>query len=234
MVLLTDDDEWTCGLRLGMPVEVKLLDDGLAAGTVEGYGAIFGTQDALGDTIQPGAFADSLRAHRTRGSSPAMLWAHKQAEPIGRWTGMGEDVRGLRVRGQLNLDTVAGRRAHAHLKAGDVDGMSIGFVVPRGGARVGAKGRSLSKVDLHEVSVVAIPAHHDSRVVQVKSLGSRGELEDLLRASGLARGAARKVARAGWPALSGEAPDDTPAPFLGDLVKALDRNLLDLKSLKGS
>src|SRR3712207_8731655 len=42
-----------------------------------------------------------------------------------------EDVRGLRVRGQLNLAVERARELHALMKDGAVDGLSIGFRVER-------------------------------------------------------------------------------------------------------
>jgi hypothetical protein len=66
----------------------------------------------------------------------------------------------------------------------------------------------LRRIHLHEASVVATPADTASRVVSVKSLGSRGDLEDLLHSTGLPRGAARKIAAVGWPALAGDDDDE--------------------------
>lgn len=142
-----------------------------------------------------------------------MLWNHRQAEPIGRWLAMGEDARGLRVRGQLNLDTARGREAHQHLKAGDVDGLSIGYQIPPGGQKSNNGGRLLTKVRLHEVSAASVPSDSRARVINVKALElkSIGDLRALLRESGLSRGAADKIAAAGWPALSGD-PEAPPVP----------------------
>ena len=229
MHILSDDDEWTAGLGLSPAIEVKLLPQQADTGVVEGHAASFGSTDHYGDRIEPGAFLATLEAHRSAGTAPAMLWAHDQAQPIGRLTAAGEDGRGLRVRGQLNLDSEAGRKARTHLLAGDLTGMSIGYQVPAGGARRGDNGgRVLSKINLHEVSIVAVPADTNARVISVKSLASRSELEQLLHNSGLARGAARKLAAGGWPALVREEDD------FSVLAKALDTHLIELRTMRTS
>jgi HK97 family phage prohead protease len=229
MEILTDNDEWQGGLLLGLPVEFKLLDTGADTGAIEGYGATFDNVDYGGDTIAPGAFTDTLAEHRQAGTAPAMLWNHRSSEPTGKWTGMGEDHRGLRVRGQLNLNTAAGRKAHEHLKAGDVSTLSIGYQVPPGGMTRGRNGtRTLNRVKLHEVSLAPVAMDPHARVTAVKSLGSASDLEELLRETGVAKSAARKIVAGGWPALSGEPVAD---PNLALLMKQLDAGLLDLKAL---
>jgi HK97 family phage prohead protease len=236
MDLLTDDDDWQAGLLIGapMPLAMKLVDNA-ENGLVEGYAATFSGLDLHHDTIVPGAFADSIGEHRAAGTAPAMLWNHRPAEPIGRWTAMGEDARGLRVRGQINLETTRGREAYAHVKAGDVDGLSIGYQVPPGGQRHNRDGsRALTKIRLHEVSVASVPSDPRARLTSVKSaveVKSFAELESVLRDMGFNRGAARKLAAAGWPALSGEADTPGPDPMLGVLRRTLDRHALELKSL---
>lgn len=99
MDLLTDNDPWAGGLITGRPIELKLISDATESGLVEGYASTFGGLDHGQDTVHPGAFADSLQAHHAAGTAPAMLWAHRHSEPVGRWDAMGEDARGLRVRG---------------------------------------------------------------------------------------------------------------------------------------
>ena len=235
MDLISPDAEWTAGFLTGPPVELKLLDAAADGGEIEGYGAIFGAADFGRDTIAPGAFAATLAAHNASGTAPAMLWAHKQAEPIGRWTAMGEDPRGLRVRGKLNRETEAGAKSYAHIRAGDVTGLSIGFGVAPGGAKSTGSGRSLTRLDLHEVSAVTTPMHPGARITGVKSLGSRDELEALLRGTGLPREAAKKIAVAGWPALSRQPDPQADGPHraaaAAAFTKLLDRHITELKGL---
>lgn len=58
-------------------------------------------------------------------------------------------------------------------------------------------------------------------------LNSRADLRDLLIQSGLARAAAEKVARGGWPALSGEQTEQDLAEECTDLARALASKLLE-------
>lgn len=193
-------------LRASIPVATKFA--GAAAGTVEGYASLFGGgPDAYGHIVAPGAYAASLARHRREGTVPVMLWSHDPASPIGRWETLAEDPKGLRVAGVLNLKADRGQQAHEHLKAGDVNGLSIGYRVPDGGAVPNADGTlTLKEIDLLEVSIVAVPANWQARVTGVKQLGSQRDLERLLNDNGLSHGAAAKLAAGGWPNLVGSDP----------------------------
>lgn len=214
--------------RTGPALEIKMAAEAAERGLIEGYGSVFdGEPDMHGDVIAPGAFAKALAIR-----SPAMLWAHNVGRPIGRWTEAVEDSRGLRLKGQLNLDTAAGQEAHSHVKAGDVTGLSIGFRTPPGGAdfdtRTGI--RRLNEVDLFEVSPVAVPSNHGARITEVKTIGSERELKALLHDAGLARAAAARVAAAGWPALSGEPDADLKLTTMGSRIVAA---TTELRTMKG-
>jgi hypothetical protein len=58
-------------------------------------------------------------------------------------------------------------------------------------------------------------------------LQSRADLRDLLIKAGLARAAAEKVARGGWPALSGETTETDLAEECTDLARALAETLTE-------
>ena len=70
-------------------------------GTIEGYASVFGVVDTWDDIIAAGAFAATIAAHKAAGTMPAMLWQHDSDDPIGVWTDMAEDAKGLRVKGKL-------------------------------------------------------------------------------------------------------------------------------------
>ena len=124
---------------------------------------------------------------------------------------MEEDAKGLRVAGQLNDKTTAGRDAFEHIKAGDATGLSIGFGVPEGGRRYERDGTAvLVDVTLYEVSAVTMPANRHAQVTGIKSVTSLRELEALLHDElHLPRLAAKKIAAGGWPALATAEQHDT-------------------------
>jgi HK97 family phage prohead protease len=159
-------------------------------GSVEGYGSMFGVKDAYDDIIAAGAFNASLAAHKSTGTMPAMLWQHDSSEPIGVWTEMVEDAKGLRIKGRLALDTVRGKEAHALLKLGALNGLSIGFVSKQWSYDRETDIRTLTEVDLWEVSLVTFPANGKARVTNVKSaeeLATPKDAERILRDAGFSK-----------------------------------------------
>jgi len=160
-------------------------------GTIEGYGSVFGVRDDYDDVIEAGAFDASLKAHKAAGTMPAMLWQHDADEPIGVWSEMVEDKKGLRVKGQLALDTVRGKEAHALLKLGALNGLSIGFVSKQWAYDVESEVRTLTEIDLWEVSLVTFPANSKARVTNVKAstdeVTAPKDAERILREAGFSK-----------------------------------------------
>ena len=157
-------------------------------GSVEGYGSVFGVRDNYDDVIVAGAFQASLAAHRAAGTMPAMLWQHDATEPIGIWTEIVEDAKGLRMKGMLALDTARGKEAYALLKMGALNGLSIGFMSKKwsyeGDLRI------LAELDLWEVSMVTFPASEAARITSVKSAGEVSapkDAERILRDAGFSK-----------------------------------------------
>lgn len=164
---------------------VKASEDG----AVEGYGSVFGVRDNYDDVIAAGAFAASLAAHKAAGTMPAMLWQHDSHEPIGVWESMVEDASGLRIKGRLALDTVRGKQAHTLLKMGALNGLSIGFVSKQWAYDRDSEVRTLTEVDLWEVSIVTFPANQKARVTNVKSgdIATPKDAEKTLRDAGFSK-----------------------------------------------
>lgn len=136
-------------------------------GSFSGYAAVFGTKDQGGDIIRKGAFAASLAA--IPAARVKMLWQHARDEPIGVWTSFTEDDHGLKAEGRLILETARGREAHALMKAGALDGLSIGYRTVRASQDAAKSARILEEVSLREVSIVTFPMHPESKISNVKS-----------------------------------------------------------------
>lgn len=151
-------------------------------GIFEGYASVFGEIDSYNDMVMAGAFAKSLSAHNQKGTMPKLLWQHKSDEPIGKYIEMYEDEKGLFVKGQLLIkDDPLAARAYAHLKAGNLDGLSIGYEVKDAEWDEEAKVLKLTELDLWETSIVTFPALASARVSDVKT---QRDLEKFVRAAG--------------------------------------------------
>jgi HK97 family phage prohead protease len=190
------------GLRLLPAITIKRASQN---GELAGYASTFnGDPDAYGDVVAPGAFSRTIAEHQAAKTAPLMLWSHNIDVPIGRWTSMKEDARGLFVEGRINLETTAGRDAYEHLRAGDVNGLSIGFRTYPGGRTYNNDGTAtLTAVKLFEISVVGLPANAGARVECVKSIQTRSDLIAALRNVGFSRSEAKRVAAGGWAAYAG-------------------------------
>jgi uncharacterized protein len=160
-------------------------------GEIEGYASVFGLKDSYSDVVSPGAFTKSLDEHRAAATLPAMLWQHEDDEPIGVWTEMVEDARGLRVKGKIVLEADKGRSAFALLKAGALRGLSIGFMSKEWSFDEDTGIRTLTAVDLWEVSLVTFPAQKEAVIDSIKAavdeIGAPKDAEKILREAGFSK-----------------------------------------------
>jgi HK97 family phage prohead protease len=146
-----------------------------ADGSFCGYASLFGEADLNRDIVAPGAFLRSLARRGAAGIR--MLFQHDPAAPIGVWEEVREDARGLFVRGRLMTEVAKGREVLALMRAGAVDGLSIGFRTIRGRTDAKTGVRRLLEVDLWEVSVVTFPMLPAARITRVKAAAdARGVL----------------------------------------------------------
>lgn len=178
------------------------------SGTFKGYGSTFGGKpDSYGDIIAHGAFTESIAKNGRGGMGIAMLSQHNHDEPIGVYTHMSQDKKGLYLEGQFVMEVQKARETHALMKAGALKGLSIGFDLFRNSdGKVAEDAREISKdgktallkrIDLWEVSPVTFAANTRARVTGVKSFENAKtvrELEKLLRDSGLAKSEAVYIA----------------------------------------
>jgi len=136
------------------------------AGVFSGYASLFGVVDSGGDMVMAGAFARSLIKRGALGVK--MLWQHQAAEPIGLWTTIVEDARGLKVEGRLDLSVARAREALSLMRKGAIDGLSIGFRTLRATTEKSSGVRRLHEIDLWEISVVTFPMLPQARIGAVK------------------------------------------------------------------
>lgn len=130
--------------------EFKSAEDGAFSGILSTYGNV----DLVGDIMEPGCFDSSVKE---KGTKRPLLWQHDMHEPIGSFDVA--DTKGcLSIAGRFNLDVARGRDAYHLLKAGDVNGLSIGFRL-RDHSYDADGHRLIKDVDLMEGSFVTFPAN---------------------------------------------------------------------------
>jgi HK97 family phage prohead protease len=175
-------------MRCGLELKFTGSDDGARVGTFKGYGAVFNNVDQGGDIIAPGAFKATLKEWRGRGKRPKMLLQHggffgpaEDGIPIGKYTEMEEDEKGLYLEGELfALDTQKGKYIYEGVKSGELDGLSIGYEVVDVtlGRKPEEPRRTLKKLNLFEVSIVTFPMNRKATVESAKAIEHLQNLAD--------------------------------------------------------
>lgn len=121
-----------------------------------GYAALFDLPDGVRDTIMRGAFAKTLSARK---APVPLYWQHNPDQQIGIVEKLSEDSRGLRV--IARIDNPDGRAARELLSQA-ASGLSFGYRA-RGYHR-DEGGRTLTDIDLFEISLVSHPLQDQARV----------------------------------------------------------------------
>lgn len=137
-----------------------------STGEFVGYGSVFNSVDQGGDTIQRGAFLDSITKQM-----PKMFINHRHFDiPPGDWLSAKEDDVGLRLEGKIDLNHREGPSLLSAMKRKAMSGLSIGAL--RATMKFERKddgGRLITKADLKEVSVVTFPMEENATILAVKS-----------------------------------------------------------------
>lgn len=149
-------------------VEFKFASHDAATGEFKGLASTFGNRDRHGDVIAKGAFRRTLAEHKAAGTRPALLWAHDPSEPTGVIDDMAETEKGFEIAGRL-ADTQRAREARSLAKI-DAISFSIGFVTKKFERK--GETRTITDLDLWEVSFVALPANPAARITSVKAAGA--------------------------------------------------------------
>lgn len=156
--------------RLAFDCELKF-DEAGDEGTISGYASVFGLLDRGGDIVEKGAFKKTLADLRRRKALPPMLWQHDCSNPVGVWTKLEEDEKGLKVEGKLALDYQRAADARTLIKAGAIGGLSIGYLTRDSDIDRATGARHLKQVDLWEISLVTFPMLPEATITGVKAGG---------------------------------------------------------------
>lgn len=144
---------------------------------VQGYLAAFDNRDMDGDVILKGAFHKSLNERGVNSKSArkiAYLWNHDMGQPIGVFTELYEDSKGLGFKAVLD-DTEIGRTTLIRYKSGSVNQHSIGhrYVWDKIDVEKSDKGEKtyfLKEVNLFEGSATTIGVNENTPYTGKKSL----------------------------------------------------------------
>lgn len=196
-----------------------------------GYGAYFNNVDSYGDIIVPGAFKSSIIKAKKTNDYPVMLAQHGMDGfmPIGVFTYMEEDEKGLYVEGKL-ADTELGRDYYALLKMQPrpaIKGMSIGYRTRQAEYRANSRTvkksewpdgaeRKLLDIDLHEISLVTFPANTKAVVTDVKNENQNNETNDM---EFKVRDAEKALKESGYSVNEAKTIISLIKPFIGTAAK---------------
>lgn len=189
-------------------IEVKAQFSVTDEGRIEGIAWPFGSPDRVGDVIEKGAFA---------GVVPPLpiLASHADGDAVGVWDEITETAEGLAVKGRLLVNEVArAKEICALTREGALRGLSIGFKTLKALPRKGG-GQTITKLELLEISVVAVPAHPGARITSSKGNSMTGTTPE------------EKAGDLAIEALTAKMTEiekkADPAPLLAPLVARLDK-----------
>ena len=139
-------------------------------GIFEGYLSTYDDVDSYGTYFIPGAWDKSIERFNSGDVIP-VLWSHDRSKPIGKFTELKSDEKGLWGRGKLTLEDPQAKIAYAHMKDGSVMGLSVGFELDYDNViynrMLDALG--IAEADLFECSVVVFPANTNAKITNFKS-----------------------------------------------------------------
>lgn len=147
--------------------------NGVPIGIVKGYLATWEPDAQNGrygkpDRFRPGAFHKSIEEHKSRGNRQIRLRDH-HGKTVGGFPIqlVKEDVTGLWVEGEVNLDTKQGRELYSLAKQQVLTDFSIGFAAEKDNRQ--GQYRDIYQAMIGEGSIVDEPKNRGSNIVEVKS-----------------------------------------------------------------
>ena len=204
--------------------ELKQLSD---EGSFVGYASTYGNIDDGGDKIARGAFKESLETR-----APRMHWMHDIREPIGAWTNITDNAKGLKVEGQLALGTQRADEARVlmSMEPPAVSGLSIGYMAQDSDIDRRTGVRTIKKAQLFEISIVSMPMNEHAQISAVKALLEDGEipsktdLELLFRDCGFSRRQAKRLISAGYDHMRNNDDDTALADAIQQGINILEQS----------
>lgn len=139
-------------------------------GIFEGYLSTYDDVDSYRTYFMPGAWDKSIERFNS-GEVIPVLWSHDRKMPIGKFTELKSDDKGLWGRGKLTMEDPQAKIAYAHMKDGSVMGLSVGFELDYDNViynrMLDALG--IAEADLFECSVVVFPSNTNAKITNFKS-----------------------------------------------------------------
>ena len=167
-----------------------------ADGHIVGYASVFNLFDTYGDTIASTAY-DKVIAEK---QIPLMFFNHDCfGLPIGKWTSLTKDDKGLKVEGELDLTQPKAQAIYNALKFGSISGLSVGMsVLGNNYEPIDDAHQRIKEVDkLYEISIVNFPADDSARILSIKSdfnaCHNVTDFEKCLRDAGASRSKAKEI-----------------------------------------
>ena len=222
-------------------VELKFAPEGTK--TFSGYASVFGGVDSYNDTIVKGAYSQVIEKMASGDMRmPKMFVNHRSWEiPVGKWTRLVEDEKGLYVEGELTPGNPQADVIKAGMIHETIDGISIGFQI--GDYEMVQKGDQTLRLiksikELPEVSIVTYPADDAARVdlTSVKSsldnVKTIRDLEEFLRdACGFSKSLATATASRCKSVFTQGEPEEKTVELPDDIKRQIALNLLSSRSL---
>ncbi|MCI1574729.1 MAG: HK97 family phage prohead protease [Weizmannia coagulans] len=153
---------------------------------ISGYASVFNSKTSIGnffdEVIAPGAFSKSL----ANSSDVRALFNHNWDKVLGRTKSgtlrLFEDDRGLKFEIDLPNTSVA-RDLTESMARGDINQCSFGFIATGENWDYTSDPalRTVTEVELYEISIVSIPAYEDTEAALVRSKEIDKEVEQRLK-----------------------------------------------------
>lgn len=201
------------------PIEIK---EAKADGTFTGYAAVFNNVDLGLDVLLPGAF----KSMKTTNDGMVRIAMNHNLKQLAGKAKCTQDAHGLRVEGQLTLGVSYVRDAYELMKAGVLDGLSVGFDILEGGSsyeeRDGRWVREIGAAELWEFSLVPFGMNPAALVETVKAANNIRDFEAQLRGLGYSQREAKSLAAGGFKSLGhrdGGLDSETLADELNNLTR---------------